>query len=152
MGQRYAFGMTLIKVLAAATATLTALTLTACTGDSDDDGSPDGKFGTVAEVRDALDGTAYQCEWWDEYSDKSASCKVLLSRTETSQHVSRNRIDFTDNPEMMAATNMDSDLANVGSVIGENWSFDCGSDLSAAQCGEVSDILGGEYVERGHWS
>ncbi len=124
-------------------ATLTALTLANCGGDE----SPNGKFSNTTDIRDALAGTDYECVRWDDYGDSGARCS-LDKYFNTPNHW----VNMSDDPEMLAAVKMDADPENMGGVAGDGWFFDCDTDLTSSQCSEVADILGGEHIERGHWS
>ena len=143
--------MTTKKFMLAAATAITTLALVSCASDADSTpetttAAPDGVFNDVREVRDALSGTDYECVRWDDYDEEKGRCS-FDKYTNTPNHW----IMMTDDPEMLAALRMDDDTESVGSVAGESWEFDCGSGMTAGECRDVAEILGGDHIYRGYW-
>ena len=118
------------------------LLLTACTNQPAELGTID----HINELQAHLDNTAWECSRWYEYDDGHAVC----SYPDSVDGVAATVLTTTD-PEMYSALSFDSDSQLDATIIGENWLFMC-EDLTRAECGEVAAVLGGDLIERGHWS
>ena len=116
--------------------------LTACTNQP----AELGEIGHINELQAHLNGTAWECSRWYEYDDGHAVC----SYQDSVDGVAATVVTTTD-PEMYSALSFDSDSQLDTTIIGENWLFMC-EDLTSTECGEVAAVLGGEVIERGHWS
>ena len=118
------------------------LLLTACTNQPAELGAID----HINELQAHLTGTDWECSRWHEYDDGHAVC----SYPDSVDGVAATVVTTTD-PEMYSALSFDSDSKLDATIIGGNWLFMC-EDLTSAECGEVAAVLGGEVIERGHWS
>ena len=118
------------------------LLLTACTSQPAELGEID----HINELQEHLNGTAWECSRWHEYDDGHAVC----SYPDNVDGVAATVVTTTD-PEMYSALSFDSDSKLDATIIGDNWLFMC-EDLTSAECGEVAATLGGEVINRGHWS
>ena len=118
------------------------LLLTACTNQP----AELGEIKHINELQAHLNGTAWECSRWHEYDNGHAVC----SYPDNVDGVAATVVTTTD-PEMYSALSFDSDSKLDATVIGENWLFMC-EDLTSTECGEVAAVLGGDLIERGHWS
>ena len=105
-----------------------------------------GEIDHINELQAHLNGTDWECSRWHEYDDGHAVC----SYPDSVDGVAATVVTTTD-PEMNSALSFDSDSKLDATIIGENWLFMC-EDLTSAECGEVSAVLGGDLIERGHWT
>ena len=118
------------------------LLLAACTNQPAELGTID----HINELQAHLNGTAWECSRWHEYDNGHAVC----SYPDNVDGVAATVVTTTD-PEMYSALSFDSDSKLDATIIGDNWLFMC-EDLTSAECDEVAAVLGGDLIERGHWT
>lgn len=108
--------------------------LIALAGCSAASGGGVGEIEDVTEIRDALAGTDYECNRWDE-----------VGRLRSCGQYGNGEVQFSinDDPELYAALLLDEDYPETDEVIvGENWAGRCVTPKEGT-CQAIADILGG---------
>ena len=123
------------RTIAALTAGVLALGLTACGGDEAD---AEPAYDTPSDIADTLNGTDYECIEWSEWDEESGSC--------TMHGAGSHLIRTDDNPELYVSISFDDVLSSSKAfLVGDDWLFDCGT-FESDQCDEVQSIIGGEKI------
>ena len=93
-----------------------------------------GEIKDVAEIRDALAGTDYECNRWDE-----------VGRLRSCGQYGNGEVQFAidSDPELYAALMLDQDYPETDeAIVGENWTGRCVTPKEGT-CQAIADILGG---------
>lgn len=99
----------------------------------------------VSEVEEHLADTDWACSYWYEFDNEYATCYY------PDEVGGASKVSITKDPELYSALAFDSDRTLNATATGDNWVYVC-DDISPTQCGEIADLLGGDLIERGHWS
>ncbi|AGP31897.1 hypothetical protein [Corynebacterium terpenotabidum] len=146
-----------------AIAACSVLVLTAC-GD-DEDASPTTvessdavtgglpRFDSTADIRDALAGSDWECQLWNDAEDTgsetaASSCLTAAGGGEAGDEPSIHAIYLNDHPAETASVIFQDGSGSPAVIVGNNWLFDCGPDdgISVDQCKDIARILGGTVV------
>lgn len=100
---------------------------------------------TVEQVVEPLADTPWACVNFTPYDPEYGVCEFEFTDGKHAVHV-------TDDPELMAAVGFDVNPDVKSIVLGDNWTFACDYPMEPGDCDYVAGLLGGEMIERGHWS
>lgn len=123
------------------TLTIAALLLTGCS-------SAEKEVTTIestSDVQTALEGSAYECNVWEELADDYAKC--TMNRGESINGGGVLSVSMSEHdPELFAAVTLDGDDSLVGAVWGENWIGACSEDVGIEGCKDIAGMLGVEVL------
>lgn len=138
MRQHLLYGEVMKKAI---TLTIAVLLLTGC-------GATEKEVTTIkstSDVQAALEGSAYECNAWEELADDYAKC--TMNRGESINGGGVLSVSMTEHdPELFAAVTLDGDDSLVGAVWGDNWIGACSEDVSLEGCKDIAEMLGVEVL------
>lgn len=126
------------KFIPLTTVLAAALILTAC---GTEESKPYGSYDSATDIRDALNGTNYECETWTPRGDTAGSCDMGIH--------GKQDIHTGEYPAHRAAfAAFDSRFTSrpLAAIIGDDWYFTCSPDLGRAGCTDVHDAVGGDFM------